>query len=320
MFYGWKPYVTAAERRRRAEREIARLRKEGHPVSPIAIQGRAIARTFWGRAWCENLERYSDYANRLSRGRTYVRNGSVLDLQIAPGRIDALVSGTSLYRVTVQVAPVSKPRWSAICRDCAGTIDSLVELLQGHLAKGVMERICRPGTGLFPAPSEIRLACSCPDWAVMCKHVAATLYGIGARLDEHPELLFRLRQVKEEDLIVHAGRARPLSRKAPVADRILPPDSLSEMFGLDLADAESSPARRKAPAKPTARRPGPAKQAKPRQKVGKTAKAVTIVGRDVVRKKKAVAGSAAGAIRKKTAVRKSVITTRTKKKPTKKAR
>lgn len=320
MFYGWKPYVTAAERRRRAEREIARLRKEGHPVAPIVVRGRAIARTFWGKAWGENLERYSDYANRLPRGRTYVRNGSVLDLQIAPGRIDALVSGTSLYRVTVQVAPVSKPRWTAICRDCAGTIDSLVELLQGHLAKGVMERICRPGTGLFPAPSEIRLACNCPDWAIMCKHVAATLYGTGARLDEHPELLFRLRQVKEEDLIVHAGRARPLTRKTPAADRILAPEGLSEIFGLDLADAEPAPARRKTPAKPTAPRPGPAKQAKSRKKATVTARALTSVGVKVVRKKKAAAGSTAGLTRKKTTVRKDAIKPGAKKGPPRKAR
>src|SRR5437867_8872234 len=165
MWYEWRAYVRAAQRRRQAERELGRLRKKGQAVSPVVIEGRTIARTFWGKAWCDNLERYSDYSNRLRRGRTYVRNGSVLDLQIAPGEVKALVSGQEVYRVAVQVSAVPKAPWTAICRDCAGAIDSLVELLQGRFSKGVMERICQPKTGLFPAAAQIRFSCSCPDWA-----------------------------------------------------------------------------------------------------------------------------------------------------------
>ena len=127
-FYGWRPYVSVAERQRKAMREVEKRRKKGQPVSPIIIEGRAIAKTFWGKSWCENLERYSDYANRLPRGRTYVRNGSVVDLQIQPGSIQALVSGSQLYEVTLKIAPVAKHRWKSICEDCAGAIDSLVEL------------------------------------------------------------------------------------------------------------------------------------------------------------------------------------------------
>src|ERR1041385_3443506 len=155
MFYGSRPYVPVWKRRQNAERELQRLQKKGHPISPVTIEGRSIASTFWGKAWCENLERYSDFANRLPRGRTYVRNGSVVDLQIATGAIDALVSGSSLYQVSLKIAPVAKGHWKSICQDCAGAIDSLVELLQGRFSKGVMERICRPGQGLFPAPAEI---------------------------------------------------------------------------------------------------------------------------------------------------------------------
>src|ERR1039458_4488689 len=195
MFYEWRPYVSVAERRRKAAREMAKLAKKGHPVSPVVIDGRAIAKTFWGKSWCENLERYSDYCNRLPRGRTYVRNGSVVDLQIAPSEIKARVSGSEIYEVVVNVSAVPKARWNSICADCAGAIDSLVELLQGRFSKGVMERICQQKTGLFPAPAEIHFTCSCPDWASMCKHVAAVLYGIGARLDERPGLLFKLRKV-----------------------------------------------------------------------------------------------------------------------------
>jgi len=239
--FGWRPYVSAAERRRKAEREMQKLRKKGHPVSPVAIAGRTIARTFWGKAWCDNLERYSDFANRLPRGRTYVRNGSVFDLQIAPGEVKALVSGSAIYKVAVKVAAVPKARWTSICADCAGAIDSLVELLQGRFSKGVMERICQPTTGLFPAPAEIEFSCSCPDWASMCKHVAAVLYGIGARLDGQPECLFTLRKVDEKALIARAGSGLPLSRKGPAEDRVLAAEGLSELFGLEMAATEEVP-------------------------------------------------------------------------------
>jgi uncharacterized Zn finger protein len=239
--YGWRPYVSAAERRRKAEREMQKLRKKGHPVSPVAIAGHTIARTFWGKAWCDNLERYSDFSNRLPRGRAYVRNGSVLDLQIAPGEVKALVSGSAIYKVAVKVAAVPKVRWASICADCAGAIDSLVELLQGRFSKGVMERICQQTTGLFPAPAEIQFSCSCPDWASMCKHVAAVLYGIGARLDGQPECLFTLRKVDEKDLIARAGSDLPLSRKGPADDRVLAAEGLSELFGLEMAATEELP-------------------------------------------------------------------------------
>ena len=212
-FYEWRPYVSVAERRRQAERELAKLRKKGDPISPVTIEGRTIATSFWGLSWCTNLERYSDYASRLPRGRTYVRNGSVVDLQIAKGEVKAIVSGSRLYRVKIGITPVRKPHWQAICRDCTGSIDSLVELLQGRLAKSVMDRVCRQGDGLFPAPKEITLSCSCPDWADMCKHVAAVLYGIGARLDHSPELLFVLRGVDQTELI--AGAGQDLSIKTP---------------------------------------------------------------------------------------------------------
>jgi len=241
MFYNWRPYVPVAERRRGARRKMAKLRKRGHPVSPVTIAGRTIARTFWGRAWCDNLERYSDFANRLPRGRTYVRNGSVVDLEIAPGEVKALVSGSEIYRVALKVSAVAKPRWASICRDCAGAIDSLVELLQGRFSQGVMERICQQQTGLFPAPGEIAFSCTCPDWASMCKHVAAVFYGIGARLDERPELLFTLRRVDGKDLIAKAGKGLPLTKTPVPAHKVLADDGLSDLFGLDMGMPDAAP-------------------------------------------------------------------------------
>jgi uncharacterized Zn finger protein len=243
-YYGFKPYVSVGARRAQAARELARLKKRGRQTSPVVIEGRTIAATFWGEAWCDNLERYSDFANRLPRGRTYVRNGSVVDLQVAPGSVTALVSGSTMYDVTVTVAPVPRTRWSAICEDCAGAIDSLVELLQGRLSKGVMTRLCHEKTGLFPSPRDIVFTCSCPDWASMCKHVAAVLYGIGARLDHEPELLFTLRKVDQHDLVAKAGSVISKTRTGPAGAKVLESDDLSEMFGIEMAPA--TPAKRTA--------------------------------------------------------------------------
>ncbi len=187
----------------------------------MIIEGRTIANTFWGKAWCENLERYSDFSNRLPRGRTYVRNGSVVDLQIAPGVIRAYVSGSSLYEVELKIVPVAKAHWKSICNDCSGAVDSLV----GAAARAIVQS--GDGANLPSAarivsiPAEIRLSCSCPDWADMCKHVAAVLYGIGARFDHQPELLFRLRGVDETELIASAGHGIPLAKQGPLRARFL---------------------------------------------------------------------------------------------------
>jgi uncharacterized Zn finger protein len=232
---GWAPYVPVAERRRNAERKLAKLRKSGTKVQPVTITGRKIATTFWGQAWCDNLESYGDYENRLPRGRTYVRNGSVVDLQIEQGRIMAMVSGSELYTVGITIKEAAKAHWRAICTDCAGSIDSLVELLQGRFSKQVMERLCRQDNGLFPRPVDIRFTCSCPDHASMCKHVAAVLYGVGARLDQQPDLLFRLRAVDEAELIATVDTTLPLSKTAPGAARVLDVDDISAMFGIDMA-------------------------------------------------------------------------------------
>ena len=217
---------------------MEKLHKKGQSIAPVKIEGRSIATTFWGKAWCDNLESYRDYETRLPRGRTYVRNGSVLDLQIAPREVTAMVRGSSIYRVTVSIVAVPPAQWQSICGECGDGIDSIVELLRGRLSKGVMERLCRQNNGLFPKPSDIRFTCSCPDYASMCKHVAAVLYGVGARFDRQPELLFRLRAVNESDLVANIGTVLPLSRKEPAPGRILAAEDLSALFGLDIVGVE----------------------------------------------------------------------------------
>jgi len=244
---GWKPYVSVAARRKKAELAATKATKAGAVLSPIASYRGAIAKTFWGKAWCDNLERYSDYANRLPRGRTYVRNGSVIDLQITAGEVRAQVMGSRLYTVAMTVAACPEKQWRAIGADCSGSIDSIVELLQGKLSTAVMERICKPGTGLFPAPKEITFNCSCPDWASMCKHVAAVLYGVGARLDQQPEFLFALRRVD-----------------AKVLDDAL----VADVFGIEMAEAYP-------PAKPAAGRNKPSAGKVTGKKAAKPAVSIT---------------------------------------------
>jgi uncharacterized Zn finger protein len=268
-YYGFRPYVPVAKRREQAAREMAKLAKKGRVISPVAIEGRKIASTFWGKSWCENLESYSDYESRLPRGRTYVRNGSVVDLQIERGKVKATVSGSELYTITIEIGVLPRPRWDAICRDCAGSVGSLVELLQGKLSKNVMERVCRADDGLFPSPDEIKLGCSCPDWADMCKHVSAALYGVGARLDAKPDLLFELRGVDRSQLIASAGKDLPLTQRAVAGERVLADDDIGALFGLEMDAGAVEAERGSAP--PTASVPAGA-ALKARSTGGRTAK------------------------------------------------
>jgi uncharacterized Zn finger protein len=247
-FWSYRPYVSVAKRRAQAAKEVEKLKKKGRTILPVVLEGRKIAQSFWGKAWCDNLESYSDFENRLPRGRSYVRNGSVVDLQIARGSVQALVSGSNIYKVKIDIALAAPERWKAICRDCAGSIGSLVELLKGKLSKNVMERVCRENDGLFPAPREIKMSCTCPDWADMCKHVAATLYGAGARLDSAPELLFTLRGVDSAELIASAGVDDRLSQTGVSSKRILADDDVAALFGIEMAPplVSSAPPPKKA--------------------------------------------------------------------------
>jgi hypothetical protein len=237
MEYGWfRPYVPIHVRRAQALRALPGLLGKGKTAAPVQGQGKAIAASVWGREWCRNLERYSDYATRLPRGRTYVRNGSVVHLDVRAGEALAYVSGSELYTVKVRVKAVPATRWRALRADCVRSIASLVELLRGDLDAQVMERVCREGAGLFPTPKEIAFDCSCLDWASMCKHVAAVLYGIGVRFDDDPEILFRLRQVSAAELVAGAGRGLALGGRGPVASKILADDQVVEVFGVQLGD------------------------------------------------------------------------------------
>lgn len=266
--YGWGPYVSVAQRLLKAKRAMQRRAKQGHPIDPVCIEGRTIATTPWGKAWCSNLEAYSDFANRLPRGRRYARNGSVVDLQLAPGLIEAYVAGSDTYHATITVGSVPKKQWQAICADCAGGVESLLELLRGKIDKAIMQRLCRQADGLFPTPKQLRFACSCPDGASMCKHIAAVLYGVGNRLDAQPELLFSLREVDVDELVASAGSGLKTLAASDDAG-VLDTDELGDIFGIEFDDA---PAPAMPAAVPKKRKAGRSPRAEPKKRSRKPAR------------------------------------------------
>lgn len=322
---------TADEVGARARRAKQRLGEEGLEMTPVEpVTARLITTTFWGKAWCRNLLQYSDYANRMPRGRSYVRHGSVIHLAMDAGAIHALVSGSRLYEVAIRIEPVPEEHWESIRRECAGEIESLVELLEGKPPRRVMEIVTRPGDGLFPTPKEIELGCSCPDWAAMCKHVAAVLYGVGVRLDSDPEQLFRLRGVDPTDLV--STLAEPAAAAAGGADDDLFGEDLSDLFGITLEDEAPPPARpvekkssrRKATRKKVSRRKATRRPAV-RSAVRKKAVRKKVTRRKVVRRvaRKAAARKKVGylgatAARKKATRKKVTRKTAARKKATRK--
>lgn len=328
-YHDYKPYVSVAERRAKAARAMQKMAKKGQKITPVSIEGRKITKTFWGDAWCTNLEGYSDYENRLPRGRTYVRNGSVVHMTIEKGQIVAFVSGSELYEVVINIKPLVKDHWKRLKRESAGKIGTLIELLQGKLSKAVMEMVTDRKQGLFPKPSEIEMECSCPDYAGMCKHVAAVMYGVGNRLDRSPEILFELRDVDHLELIEQAIPAAPIGAQTGAPG--ISNDDLSDIFGIELSDetpASRSPARIspksgvKKTLTPKAPLKGPAKvAAKPVQKkvVAKAARPKPQLKESVITKmespkaspkskvKKAVATKGVAKVAVKPAVKKEVV-------------
>jgi len=274
----YPPYVTVAEKKAKAARKLKQLKKKNPDIKPILLEGRSIARTWWGKSWNLNLERYADYSNRIGRGRSYVRHGAVLDLQIDSGKVESMVQGTRSkpYSVGIKIKAINKKIWQGIKADCKGKLDSLQGLLAGKFPKTLGEIFTAQGKGLFPSPKEIEFSCSCPDWAYMCKHVAATLYGIGSRLDEDPALFFKLRKVKMKDLITQAveDETRKLLKKAKKkTERIIAESDLADVFGIEMEDhVVFGKKKAKAPVKTS----GKKKSSRP---IAKKAKSKSVTGK-----------------------------------------
>jgi uncharacterized Zn finger protein len=283
---GWRPYVSVAQRRANALREMNKLRKKGAVIEPVQIEGRTIARSFWGKGWCTHLESFGDYSNRLPRGRTHARNGSVCHLHIAKGQVEAIVSGSELYDIQVTITPLKKARWEKLKKQCTGKIGSLIELLQGKLSDEIMGIVTDRKEGMFPQPGEISYQCNCPDWAGMCKHIAAVIYGIGARLDTKPELLFQLRGIDHQELITAdaatgaiTGSGSKRSRRRSLAGK-----ELRNVFGVDLEDRPEKPEPSKTARKKTVKRKA-AKKATAKKATAKKATAKKATAKKATAKK-----------------------------------
>ena len=265
MWWQYKPYVSVEQRRRNALKEAKRLGKAGRKLSPIELAGSTIATTFWGKAWCKHLESYSDYSNRLMRGRSYVRGGAVIDLAIEPGMIKALVNGSSLYKIEIKIAKLHTATWDHIRANVAGGIGSVIELLQGRLSDAVMGVVTDRDKGMFPSPDQITMNCSCPDYAGLCKHLAAVLYGVGNRLDSNPSLLFTLRQVDHLELVPSAESLQAMTQAGDQARATIAKDQLADVFGVEVdvtpaavelpVSAPTPPTKYKAASKTSTRRP-----------------------------------------------------------------
>lgn len=287
-YWNYPRYVPVAEKQAKADQKLKQLKKKNPDIRPVRLEGKALTQSWWGKAWNKNLERYADFSNRIGRGRSYVRHGAVLDLQIQPGRVDALVQGSasSPYEVEVRIKEIPEKDWKTMIAVCEGRLESLQELIAGQFPKALADIFTAQGEGLFPTPTEIGFSCSCPDWASMCKHVAATLYGIGARFDEDPSLFFYLRNRDISDLVstaVAEGTRTLLDRAERKSDRVLDDADLSDVFGIDMDEPEPEPEAKAKPApkpkKTTGKKaakkkkpePEPSAEAKPAPKPKKTA-------------------------------------------------
>ncbi len=215
---GWgyySEYIPVAKRKEKAEQKIKQLQKSKkyQDIAPVVVEGRTITKSWWGKSWCRNLEQYSDYSNRIGRGKSYVRHGSVIDLKISKGKIESLVTGSrsTPYKCIINIETLSENHWDKIKECTLSEFDSLQALLSGKFPKEMQEILCSRETGLFPSPKQINFNCTCPDWASMCKHIAATLYGVGVRLDAKPELFFLMRGVEMQELVTETIGSHKIS-------------------------------------------------------------------------------------------------------------
>lgn len=210
--------------------------RQTREMHPVVLHDKKLAVNWWGKSWDKNLESYADYSNRIARGKTYIRKGAVLDLQIEKGHVTALVQGSRAkpYKVSVDIDPLSESRKKAILERCGGRIENLESLMSGEIPKDIEDIFVSRG-GLFPSPDEIYFRCSCPDSAYMCKHVAAVLYGIGARFDEDPLLFFELRDFDVSGLIKRSveDKLESMLRNADAkSPRVIDDLDAKDLFGV----------------------------------------------------------------------------------------
>jgi len=234
-WYGFREYVPVAKKKEKAAKQVEKLRKKNADLSPVIIEGNKIAKTWWGEAWCRNLESYADFRNRIGRGSAYVKNGFVIDLKIEEGLISGMVVGTNLYTVKINIDILDANRKKNIIKVIGRRIESVSDLIEGKFPKELGQLFLTQGNGLFPSPGEIHMNCTCPDWADMCKHVAAVPYGVGARLDQDPLLFFKLRSVDVNDFIkasIDEKLNSMMKNAGKPTKRVIENADITEIFGV----------------------------------------------------------------------------------------
>ncbi len=213
------------------KKKIATFLKENNDDSslPVTVKShRKICQNYWGEAWCRYVSVYDDYGYRLGPGRSYVRAGAVVHLEIEQGKVSAKVLGSSLYEVEIDVSPLDKDSLKEMLSDEVTGISSMVDLLEGKIPDSMSQSLLCPEGGLFPQSTDIKFSCTCTDYATMCKHVGATLYGIGVRFDEDPHLFFHLRGV-DPRILVQKGVAENSLQESNSENH----QELGELFGID---------------------------------------------------------------------------------------
>lgn len=204
----------------------------GLPTAKGPGSRRPFGLTWWGKAWVDALEHRARLdPNRLGRGRSYARRGSVLDLRVDPGVVSATVQGSRVtpYEVTVRIRAFSGDEWDAVLDVVSAQIGRVAALLDGELPPEVVDDAQAAGLELLPDAGEVKTACNCPDFAVPCKHSAAVCFLIADALDEDPFVLLLLRGRRRDELMsalrsrrsaggdVPAVKARPVGVLAKAA-------------------------------------------------------------------------------------------------------
>jgi uncharacterized Zn finger protein len=179
----------------------------------------AIGQSWWSGRFIAVLESII-VGGRLERGRNYARRGQVISLDVAPGMVSALVQGSRLqpYRVRVGLTAFGKPEWARLERALAESAWYSAKLLAGEMPEDIEDVFGQLGLTLFPASSaELAMECSCPDWQVPCKHIAAVFYLLAETFDDDPFAILAWRGREREELLasLHALRAGPSAVAGP---------------------------------------------------------------------------------------------------------
>lgn len=239
MFY--QNYISISDQKAMALKSKKRLEKNlNRSLEPIILASTKLATSWWGKMWNTNLERYAEYSNRIGRGKTYVKNELVIDLQIEESKVFAYVQGKRRdpYQIAIYIDPTKPGLIEQIKEKCQGKLDTVEELLEGKFSKEISSIFMIQGAGLFPEPKEIKFRCSCPDYTSCCKHVSAVLYGIGSKLDVNPLLFFTLRGINLDDFLkdVIISKTENILDKGIKckSKRIIDNANIEDLFDIDL--------------------------------------------------------------------------------------